>query len=31
VVTYERPREVLRTGPWLVTDAGHRLAEEVAA
>lgn len=31
VVTYERPREVLRSGPWLVTDAGHRLTEEVAA
>ncbi len=31
VVTYDRPKEVLRSGPWLVTDLGHRLAEEVAA
>jgi hypothetical protein len=31
VVTYERPKEVLRSGPWLVTDAGHRLTKEVAA
>lgn len=31
VATYERPREVLRAAPWLVTDAGHRLTEEVAA
>ncbi|WP_152564326.1 hypothetical protein [Neorhizobium vignae] len=31
VTTYERPKEVLRSGPWLVTDAGHRLTQEVAA
>lgn len=31
VVTYERPREVLRAGPWLVTDGAHRLGQEVAA
>lgn len=31
VVTYERPKEVLRSGPWLVTDAGHSLTEEAAA
>ncbi|WP_157885131.1 hypothetical protein [Neorhizobium galegae] len=31
VATYERPKEVLRSGPWLVTDAGHRLTREVAA
>ncbi|WP_172746590.1 hypothetical protein [Neorhizobium sp. T25_13] len=31
VTTHERPKEVLRSGPWLVTDAGHRLTQEVAA
>lgn len=31
VAVYERPKEVLRSGPWLVTDAGHRLAREAAA
>ncbi|CDZ65979.1 Mll0880 protein [Neorhizobium galegae bv. orientalis] len=32
VATYERPKDVLRSGPWLVTDAGHRLmTREVAA